>query len=222
MERTNVVRDALAVVVYDDDQVLLQGAGVVDGLEGHPTSKGSITNHRDDLVCRAAQVACDGHAERGRDRRTGMAGAKRVIRTFVPPQVAGQPVELFYRAEAVEPTCHQLVRIRLVADVPDKLVVGRIEGDVKGQGQFDHTQVGRQVPATLRHSRDDFLTHLLRELDEFGRRMFAQVGRARNAVQNSWHGQLLDAPILSSVTRESQAPALGLTEDCRKSGDAIE
>ena len=120
-------RDRHVVVVEDDDQTLIVRAGVVHRLIGHAGGKRAVADHRDDVVLAAVEVARDRHAERGGDRGGGMRGAEGVVFAFGALGEAGQPSALAQRADAVAASGQDLVRIGLVADVPDQLVVGRIE-----------------------------------------------------------------------------------------------
>ncbi|GBD18438.1 hypothetical protein HRbin27_00935 [bacterium HR27] len=52
-----------------------------------------------------------------------MASAELIVRTLLALQEAAQTAFLAYRVEAVATTGDQLMGIRLVADVPDDLVV---------------------------------------------------------------------------------------------------
>ena len=58
------------------------------------------------------------------------------------------------RAHALAPAGEDLVRIGLMADIPDQLVVGRVEDIVQRHGQLDHAEAGAQMPAGHRHDID--------------------------------------------------------------------
>ena len=57
------------------------------------------------------------------------------------------------------------MRVRLVRDVPNDLVVGGVKDVVEGQGRFDDPQVWPEVPANRRvffHDQvPDFIRHLV-------------------------------------------------------------
>jgi hypothetical protein len=57
-----------------------------------------------------------------------------------------------------------LVRVGLVADVPEDLVGRRVEQRVHGDSDLARAQVGAEVPADLPHRVDQQLAHLLRDL----------------------------------------------------------
>ena len=58
--------------------------------------------------------------------------------------------ELAQRAHAVTPAGEDLVRVGLVAHVPDQAVMGRVNV-MQGHRQFDRAEVGAEVPAGLGH-----------------------------------------------------------------------
>ncbi len=60
---------------------------------------------------------------------------------------ARQPAQLAQAAHAVAPAGQDLVRIGLVAHVPDQPVFGRVEDIVQGDRQFHRAEVGAQVAA---------------------------------------------------------------------------
>ena len=55
--------------------------------------------------------------------------------------------------------------VRLMTDVKNKMILRRIENDMQGQSQFDHTQIGAKMTPRFRqhcnHSLADFLRELL-------------------------------------------------------------
>ena len=64
----------------------------------------------------------------------------------------------------VAPAGQDLVRVGLVADVPDQPVVRRVEDVVQGHGQLDHAQPGAEMPAGHRDRVDRLLPQLGRQL----------------------------------------------------------
>ena len=69
---------------------------------------------------------------------------------------AGQPAFLAQRADAVAAAGQDLVRIGLVADIPDQPVVRRVEDIVEGDRQFDHAEAGAEMAAGVRDGVDQF------------------------------------------------------------------
>ena len=71
-----------------------------------------------------------------------------------------------------------LVRVGLVADVPEDLVAGRVEQAVQGDGQLAGAEVGAEVAADLADRVDDVGAHLLRDLLQLLVVELVQVGGA--------------------------------------------
>ena len=110
------------------------------------------------------EVAGDRHAEPGRDRGRGMRRAEGVVFALRAPGEAGQAAGLAERADAVAPAGEDLVRIGLVADVPDQPVVRRVEDVVERHRQFDHAEPGAEMAAGDRDRRDRLLAELVGDL----------------------------------------------------------
>jgi len=58
------------------------------------------------------------------------------------------------------------VDVGLVADVENKMILGRVKNVVHGDGEFHDAQIRAQVPAILRENVDEFLADFRRELLE--------------------------------------------------------
>ena len=108
------------------------------------------------LLFAAAQSRADRHAERGRDRGRGMRGAERIVFALGALGEAGKAAALAQRADAVAPAGQDLVRIGLMADVPDQAIARRVENIVQRHGQFDDAEPGAQMPAGDRDGADRF------------------------------------------------------------------
>ncbi len=68
------------------------------------------------------------------------------------------------------------MRIGLVADIPDQLVLGRVEHGMKRNGEFDHAQTRAEVAASDRNRIDGFGPKLVCDLFQLGPRAALQVG----------------------------------------------
>ena len=146
--------DRHVVVVEDDDQPGVERAGIVHGLIGHAGRHGAVADDGDDIVPAALQIARHGHAEAGGDRGRGMRRAERIVFALAALGEAGQAAFLAKRADAVAAAGQDLVRIGLVADVPDQPIFRRVEDVVQGDGQFDDAQPGAEMAAGDRHCID--------------------------------------------------------------------
>ena len=156
-------RNRHVVVVEDDDQARIHRARIVHGLIGHAGRHRAVADHGDDVVLAAGEVARHRHAEAGRNRGRGVRGAERIVVALGALGEAGQAAAGAQRADAVAASGQDLVRIGLVADVPDQAVARRIE-DVMDRGrQFDHAEAGAEMAASHRDRVDGFLTQARRQ-----------------------------------------------------------
>ena len=116
------------------------------------------------LLLLAVEIARHRHAERGGDRGRGVRGAERIVFALGALGEAGQAAALAQRADAVAAAGENLVRIGLMADVPDQPVVGRIEDIMQRNGELDHAEPGAEVTAGDRDSVDRLLSQLVGKL----------------------------------------------------------
>ena len=78
-----------------------------------------------------------------------MRGAERVVFALGALGEAGKAAALAQRADAVAPAGQDLVRIGLMADVPDQPVLGRVEHVVQRDRQLDHAETGAEWPPVM-------------------------------------------------------------------------
>src|SRR5690606_30167949 len=79
-------------------------------------------------------------------------------------------------ADSVAARGQDLVRIGLVADVPDDAVAGRVVEIVQDRGQLDHAQAGTEVAARLPHAFDQVGAQLVGDGAQLPGFELAQVG----------------------------------------------
>ena len=167
VERADVGRDRHPVVVQHDHHRRLQAAGVVERLERHPARERSVADHRDDLAVLADPLA---HrlleADPVADRCRGVARAHDVVLGLGDRAERGEPAVLADRVEPIAAAGQDLVRVGLMADVPQDLVAGRVQERMEDGGQLAGAEVGAEVPADLADRVDDQLADLLRDLGE--------------------------------------------------------
>ena len=176
-------RDRHVVVVQHHDQARIHGAGIVERLIGHAAGHRAVADHRDDVVGLALDVARHGEAERRRHRGRGVAGAERVVGALAALGEAAEAAALAQRRQPVAPAGQHLVGIGLVADVPDQLVVGRVEHIVQRHGELDHAEPGAEMAAGLRHHLDHLLAEFAGELGQLVFGQLTQVGRSADTIE---------------------------------------
>ena len=94
------------------------------------------------------------------------------------------------RADAVASAGQDLVRITLVANVPDQAIVRGVEYIMDRGGQFDHAEARAQMPAGDRYRRNHFLAQFVGQLAQLGRFQLTQVCRGLDGVQQWRFGQI--------------------------------
>ena len=93
-----------------------------------------------------------------------MAGAERIVLALGAAGEAGEAVLLAQGADAVAAAGQDLVRIGLVADVPDQAVVRGVEDGVEGDGQLDDAEAGAEMAAGHRDGVDHLGAQLVGQL----------------------------------------------------------
>src|SRR6202140_3707744 len=84
-----------------------------------------------------------------------MAPAQKLINALLAPQVAGKPSKLADSMKTLAPPGQQFMHIRLVPNIPDQQIIGRIEDVVQSHRQFYNAEVRSQVSAFYRNLFDD-------------------------------------------------------------------
>ena len=167
-------RDRHVVVVEDDDEARVQGAGIVHGLVGHARRHRAVADHRHHVAPLRRRLRPGpwpsprrGRAPRpcpARPRSRWRNGPPRRDRRRSPSPLgeARQAAGLAQGPDAVAPAGEDLVRVGLVADVPDDAVVGGVEHVVQRHRQLDHPQPRAEMPARDRDRVDHLGAHRIR------------------------------------------------------------
>ena len=95
-----------------------------------------------------------------------MRRAERVIFALAALGEARQTAPGAKRADTVAASGQDLVRIALVADVPDQPVTRGVKYIMDRGGQLDHTKPRTQMPAGHGHGRDGFGAEFIGKLAE--------------------------------------------------------
>jgi hypothetical protein len=88
-----------------------------------------------------------------------------------------QPTGLLDGSQLVAPPGQHLVRIGLVAHIPDEPVLRCVEDAMKGNRQFHRAQSCREMPPHLADRGDQVAAQFVIELLQLRARQIAQVGR---------------------------------------------
>ena len=114
-----------------------------------------------------------------------MAGAHDVVLGLEDRAERREPLVLADRRQLVAAAGEDLVRIGLVADVPEDLVARRVEQRVERDRDLAGAQVGPEVAPDLADRVDDQLTHLLRDPLELVVREPVQVLRLFDLLEEA-------------------------------------
>ena len=118
-----------------------------------------------------------------------MRCAERVVFALGTLGEAGKSAALTKCTDAVAPASENLMRVGLVADVPDQLVAGRVEHVVQGNGQFHDAEPGTKMASGFGHSIDRLATQFVGELAKLiGGEVF-QVARKPDPVEQRIFGR---------------------------------
>ena len=93
-----------------------------------------------------------------------MARAHDVVLGLVDRAERGEALVLADGRQLVAAAGQDLVRVGLVADVPEDLVARRVQQRVQGDGELAGAEVGAEVAADLPDRVDDVLADLLGDL----------------------------------------------------------
>ena len=195
-------RDRHVVVVEDDDEALVAGAGVVHGLVGHAGRHGAIADDGDDVIVAAREIARDRHAEAGGNRGRRMRGAEGVVFALGALGEAGESAAHAQRADLVAPAGQDLVRVALMADVPDQAIARRIEEIVQGDRQLDDAEAGAEVPARDGDGVDGLRAQLVGHLPKIGLGKTAQVLGRLDLVEERGLAHCCDCPSRAAGQRK--------------------
>ncbi len=176
-------RDRHVVVVQNDDQPVACLFGVVHRLIGHPRAHRAVADHGDATAGLALHLVRHGEAERSRDRCRAVRRAEGIVFAFGALGEAAEASALPQRADAIAPPGQDLVRVALVADIPDELVLGRVENIVDRRGQFDHAQPRSQMAPRLPDGVDHFGAQFVGQLAKLVLPQLAQIFGGIDRIQ---------------------------------------
>jgi hypothetical protein len=149
VQRSHVRRDGHLVVVQHHDHIAVRMTRVVERLEREPARHRAIADDRHHFVLLAEEVASCRHPARGRDRGRSVTRTERVVLRLVPLQKAGKPVLPADGWERFVAAGQDLVRIRLVTDIPNQEVGRCLEDPMKCNRQLHRAQIGAEVRALV-------------------------------------------------------------------------
>src|SRR5262249_8364855 len=124
------------------------------------------------------------------DRRGGVRRAEWVVFALGALGKAGKSAPLPQCSDAIAPAGEDLMRIGLMAYVPDKAVLRSVEHVMQRHRQLDDPESRPEVTARDRDRGDGFLAQLVGELAELAALQATQVGRRLDEIEERGLGRL--------------------------------
>jgi len=147
------------VVVENDNNFLMPGPKIVEGLERKTIDDGGVTDDRNHVIVCAFFPTGDGEAfGRGKGGST-MTGFVTIVNRFGPIlESAGITflTKMFQRA-----TGQDFVGVALVPNVEDQLIFREVKRAIQGNSQFDRSEVAGKMPSIQRGFEDDFFPNII-------------------------------------------------------------
>ncbi len=112
-----------------------------------------------------------------------MCRAERVVFAFRPLGETRKSSALAHGAHAVAAAGQDLVRIGLMADIPDHAVGRRVEHVMQRNRQFDHTEAGAEMAAGDGYDVDQLVAQFLGDCAHLALVELAQIDRLADRVQ---------------------------------------
>src|SRR5690606_17953301 len=100
---------------------------MVQAFQSHSGNNGSIANDGNMLSGFVLKLIGKSHSRNRRNGSRRMSGAESIEFTFLARRKSGNSVQLAKRIKIIFPSGQDFMRIRLVTDVPNQQIFGRIE-----------------------------------------------------------------------------------------------
>ena len=184
-ERPDVRRDRHLVVVEHDEHVGAGAPGVIQGLERHAAGEASVADDGDDLAIAPGALRRDRHPRCRPDRRTRVADPEGVVGALAALGKRRDASPLAYRVHLIATPGENLVRVALMADIPDDAVVRGVVEKMKRDGELDRSEPGREVSAGARDALDKIPAELP---GDFGEGPFGYPAQICRRIDAGEHG----------------------------------
>ena len=180
-------------------------ADVVERLERQPAHERGVADDDRDPLEPVTQVTRLGEPFGDRQTGPGMSAIEHVVRRLRSSREPAHAIELAQRAEALQAAGEELVRVGLVAGVPDDAIAWRLEQPVQRDRQLDDPERRAKVTAGMRHGLHDRVADLDRQLRQLDFVEPTQVGGLLDGGQDRHGYELL------GLSAGETAASVGLT-----------
>ena len=144
-----VFGDGHFVVVHHHDKVRRVFARIVKPFECFAAAQGTVADYCNHVALFALDIAGGCKPERKAYGSRCMAYHKVVMFAFARFGIARDAPVLVWIQERLGAACQNLVRVALVANVVDNLVLRGFKNVMQRDGRFHESEIRRQVPATF-------------------------------------------------------------------------
>ena len=135
------------MIIEYNDKVFIQICGIVQRFVSHSARQRAVADHRYDSKILSLKLP---GPHKSQPRRNGSGTVPRIegiAVTFLPFGKSAETVCFPQRGKLVFSAGENLMGVRLMAHIPDQLVLGKIQHPVQRYGQLHHSQVRRQMAA---------------------------------------------------------------------------
>ena len=183
LERAHVVVDRHIVVVENDQQICLACTRIIQTLECQTARHRSVANHRNHVVLLALEAHSLGHTQRCRDRHRRVTAHESVETALAAARETAQTSQLTIGGEGVAALGDDLMGVGLVSNVPNQLIIRRIENVVDCRCQLHRTQTRTEMTGIYGALLDDVASQFVAIACEFVCVERAQIGRRVDLVE---------------------------------------
>ena len=159
MQTADIAGDGHIVVVEDDDKIEIFSRAVVQRFIDHAVGQGAVSDDRDGIVVIALHLVGLRDTERRGDGGAAVSLGQNIVFAFRAVGEAGNASVLTERVEAFVPTRQELVRVALMADVEDDLILWGMKMAVQRDRRFREAEIRRQMSAVYRYGIYDLFSY---------------------------------------------------------------
>ena len=168
-------------------------ARVVERLVSQAAGERAMTEYGNDRFFPSREIPRNRHAVGGRHAGARVARAEGVVLRFAAHRKARDSAAFFKRVKPRAASRQQFVNVGLVAHVPQQFVGRQVQDAMKCERQFDHAEIGSEMPAVARARHDQHVANLASEVVEILAFERFNVGRRVDVFEKQYLPELRPA-----------------------------
>ena len=170
----DVLGDRHLVFIENNDKAQILAA-VIECLVDHTARKSTVAKHANGIRIRAAETVCLGKTEGGRKRGGAMPCSKGIVLALTAFGKTADAAAMSQSVKHLAAPCDQLVRVALVTNVKNDMIVGRRKDAVNGKCHFNCSKIGCEVSAVFLYTFNDGCANFVSQSAQLCRRHIFQV-----------------------------------------------